>query len=343
MKKKIHTSIVGLNYYEATSEIFIKINEGVEITLKPEPDNPHDKHAVAIFIESLKIGYIRAREAKQISDAMRSNSNITVRPEHIDTACRPTYLPATVTIEKNIEITPPKIAPPNTAGIYRIYSSRTGGFYIGQSNDANRRIREHWTSLSLGIHPNSALQQLWNEYGDPNFIADLVAAAPDGLSSIARQNWLADSEIYYIGQGKKYGDCLNKYSGGLVLTQELRDLEGEEDRFERRSSNETIKKRRQEIKAELKKIDGELENLEKLLQTTRLKISELEETIKNKTGIRSWFYGSMEPWEKESNESLLSSRKLFFHNTTRKIDQLNKNKSTLSSRLGSLKKQAFKL
>ena len=344
MKKTISTSIVGLQYYGITVEIIGRINEGEKISLKEEPENPHDKNAVAVYIGSVKIGHIRASEAKQVCTAIKAHTTITVQPCDKSILRGSTYFSANVVIEKNIpHLSHPIIAKPNTAGIYRIYSASTGSFYIGQSIDVNNRIKQHWDSLRLGVHTNSALQQLWTQYGESEFIADVVATAPDDLGSADRQFWLADSEVFYISQGKKYGECLNKYSGGLVLTQELRNLEDESDRHNRLINNDAIRKRRQEVKQELSTITSELNRLEADYQSATADIIRLKDIFRNKTGLRSWYYGGMRKWEKESNERQLSSQQLFASNMRAKIETLEKKYSRLIVELNDLNPKGFKI
>ncbi len=343
MKKKISTSVVGLQHHGVTVQVVERIKEGAHLSLKAEPDNTHDKYAVAVYVQNIKIGYIRAREARQVSGAIKAKATVTLMHCSDDTPSRVGYFSAKVIVESDIKTSPPQIAAPKTAGIYRIYSTNTGEFYIGQSVDVSARIREHWGELALGIHPNSALQELWADYGESNFMADLVAAAPEGLSSIDRQRWLADSEEYYISQGKKYGECLNKYPGGLVLTQELRDLEDEQERRGRLLGNDAIRARHQEVKQELSIIADKLEKLTDAYQTSLAHISRINNIITNKTGLRSIFYGRMESWEKKSNERELSSQQFFSSRMRAEIEELNKKQTDLISELGTLKPKSFKI
>jgi group I intron endonuclease len=55
------------------------------------------------------------------------------------------------------------------AGIYQIAIARGDKpekFYIGQSHDIERRLREHRRALAAGAHYNLALQRAYNKYGE---------------------------------------------------------------------------------------------------------------------------------------------------------------------------------
>lgn len=49
--------IAGFAYYDGL-DVISKLNLGVPVTLKAEPDNPHDPDAVAIYYENVKLGYV---------------------------------------------------------------------------------------------------------------------------------------------------------------------------------------------------------------------------------------------------------------------------------------------
>lgn len=344
MKKKINTAVVGIKFYGITKKIIEKINEGAQMRLEAEPENPHDSNAVAVYFEKIKIGHIRASEAPLVSRAMKELATAKAIARNKNVPSNATYFDADVLLEK--ETTPPQyptIAPAKTAGIYKIHSTSTGRYYIGQSIDVNIRIKEHWNSLLLGVHPNSELQKLWTTYGEADFKATLVAAAPEGLSSAERQIWLGDSETHYINQGRKYGSCLNKYSGKIVLTQELRDSEGEYEKAKRLLNNEAIIARRNELKQKLATIDFKLRTLNEAYNSTIENIFRLKDIIREKTGIRSLFNGRLKKRERAVLENqILSQQRL----ASEKFDEMRKVTSMqtdLAIEISSLKTNEFQI
>lgn len=54
MNGNIKTAVVGRKYYD------VEVKEGEILKMVPEPDNPHDSHAVAVYnIFNQKVGYIK--------------------------------------------------------------------------------------------------------------------------------------------------------------------------------------------------------------------------------------------------------------------------------------------
>ena len=54
-------------------------------------------------------------------------------------------------------------------GIYMIENLINHKVYIGQSQDIERRHKDHIRHLKHGNHDNSHLQNAWNKYGADNF------------------------------------------------------------------------------------------------------------------------------------------------------------------------------
>ena len=49
--------IAGFTYYDGV-DVIDKLELGTPVTLRSEPDNPHDPEAVSIYYEDTKLGYI---------------------------------------------------------------------------------------------------------------------------------------------------------------------------------------------------------------------------------------------------------------------------------------------
>lgn len=77
--------IAGLQYYRA-AELQELMQQGDELTLAHEADNPHDPNAVIIFWNRNKIGYIPSEHAKDISTMLDRCQNLYAKIEEIDPA-----------------------------------------------------------------------------------------------------------------------------------------------------------------------------------------------------------------------------------------------------------------
>jgi hypothetical protein len=58
--------IAGFKYYDGL-EAVEKLKLGASVRLEPEPDNPYDPEAVAIYHEDSKLGYIPKAKNSEIS------------------------------------------------------------------------------------------------------------------------------------------------------------------------------------------------------------------------------------------------------------------------------------
>ena len=59
-------SIAGFSYYEGAIA-FKSLEIGTTLTLKPEPTNTYDKHAIEIYFNDLKLGYVPKQESRKLS------------------------------------------------------------------------------------------------------------------------------------------------------------------------------------------------------------------------------------------------------------------------------------
>lgn len=74
--------------------------------------------------------------------------------------------------------------------IYKIECSENGYVYIGQTNNPDRREREHFGKLKSGSHPNRTLQADFNQYGKPAFSFDVIEALEIENKRQLEQYWL---------------------------------------------------------------------------------------------------------------------------------------------------------
>ena len=58
-------------------------------------------------------------------------------------------------------------------GVYKIVNNVTGQCYVGQSQRAKKRLKEHFRLLKLNKHTNQKLQNSYNKYGASNFYGSI--------------------------------------------------------------------------------------------------------------------------------------------------------------------------
>jgi group I intron endonuclease len=85
-------------------------------------------------------------------------------------------------------------------GIYKIMCLATGKFYIGSSNNLNKRKSIHFSQLRNKNHANAHLQNAFNKYGADNFIFDIIIFLPE---STTKQE-IVTVEQTYIDELKAY-------------------------------------------------------------------------------------------------------------------------------------------
>ncbi len=67
-------AIAGFQYYDGV-DVFGKLKIGTEVELIPEPDNPHDGYAVAIYFKGKKLGFIPRTQNRLISKLLHFGYN----------------------------------------------------------------------------------------------------------------------------------------------------------------------------------------------------------------------------------------------------------------------------
>ena len=100
-------------------------------------------------------------------------------------------------------------------GIYKITNKINGKSYIGQSNNIERRLKEH---KYISSETNKSLKKAYKKYGKENFEFSILEQC--------KLEELDEKEIYYISTLKpKY----NRTSGGNgsanhIVTKDLKEL-----------------------------------------------------------------------------------------------------------------------
>jgi hypothetical protein len=61
--------IAGFKYYDGL-DVIDQLKLGAVVTLKSEPENPHDPNAVAIYFEKTKLGYVPEYKNSDVSNLL---------------------------------------------------------------------------------------------------------------------------------------------------------------------------------------------------------------------------------------------------------------------------------
>ena len=71
-------------------------------------------------------------------------------------------------------------------GVYKIVNLAKGDCYVGQSQNVQKRIAEHFRLLRNGNHINPRLQNAFNKYGEKNFLwsVEVVCEDPSDLDVV---------------------------------------------------------------------------------------------------------------------------------------------------------------
>lgn len=182
---KRHTAIQGTWAYSAPhlkekGELFI----GVEISLRREPNNPHDRNATAIFRGTSKLGYLPRALAAELSPYLDSGGHSTGQIKHVGTNSHkgttyPTVYIDLVLTDLNpqsgiVELLHAASLLKDESGVYKIYNKVDQRSYIGSSTDVGKRLHEHIAQLQSGTHPNYRLAEGWRRNGPSAFEVSLI-------------------------------------------------------------------------------------------------------------------------------------------------------------------------
>ena len=101
-------------------------------------------------------------------------------------------------------------------GIYRIRNKINGKYYVGSSDNLERRQTEHQKALRAG-EDSIVLQRAWNKYGRENFVFEIIEEVEGN-----REVWIAHEQIY-LDEGFELGILYNiaKKAGGGNLGEEV--------------------------------------------------------------------------------------------------------------------------
>ena len=76
------------------------------------------------------------------------------------------------------------------SGIYKITNVITGDFYIGSSNDINRRWRAHKCPSTWKKCPNNPMYLVMRKYGIENFVFEVIEEAEESFLKEKEQQFI---------------------------------------------------------------------------------------------------------------------------------------------------------
>lgn len=109
----------------------------------------------------------------------------------------------------------------NKWGVYRIFNSMNGKFYIGSSVDLHKRSCEHIRLLNIGKHINLILQRSYNKSSEFYKIEVLEVVN----EHIGRKELLKLEQFYldkYHSYDNNFGYNYNSKATGVVFTDEIK-------------------------------------------------------------------------------------------------------------------------
>lgn len=180
-------AVKGTRYYKAT-ELLKRgsLLSGLAIRLEHQPDNPHDKNAVAVRVKKTgaMLGHISRELAPKYSALIDSGdiieasvANVEKTGTNINIDIRIVYKQSDehLTEKHNSRLWLSSYYMPEGPGIYAIRNIDSDRQYIGSSYNLKDRIRSHIRDLSIGCHANHALQSDFSRLGADHFEANIMA------------------------------------------------------------------------------------------------------------------------------------------------------------------------
>lgn len=280
-------SIVGMKYHPVDFDVNqMALIE--EIELCPEPENPHDENAVAVYILSQHIGYIDKKSAKWVSRLIQEGDDYFVEAIESDDSST-----IKIKITMNFDaVKAPKPVEGSLGGLYRITICSLQQVYVGQSNDINRRIASHWLDLQMGRHANSELQKAWSFGGFADLKVDVIEQAPPNQSELERQRWLGSREKHWISHYRNLGKSINILEGEVVATKAARVQFEAEVAAKNRDHDTYVKNRKNVIAAEMQVLNTRVSPTTEQICALYQKLNAAEARIKESGGLFARFSSS---------------------------------------------------
>lgn len=117
-------------------------------------------------------------------------------------------------------------------GIYMIKCLSNGKKYIGKATDLLSRERQHFSKLSVGNHPCMEMQNDYNQYGNENFVFEVLEQCSEDKLNHLEDYYILSNHTIENGYNSKRGDVVSlkgddfeNYSDDNVENLWIRELE----------------------------------------------------------------------------------------------------------------------
>lgn len=329
-KTLIKAYLVGMRY-QGIAQGAAVIAPNDRPSLRREPNNPHDRNAIAVEVCLRCVGYIDRDNAAILAPILDRGATYeaSLDPSRYRTNGG---IPLAIIVESRSDaIAPPKVASARTAGIYRLFVIGHQQSYFGQARDIQERIVQHWKDLNKGIHDNPVLRQLWYDRGGAAFRAEVFEAAPEGMNDLALARWLLDRERHWIRRHGGVRTTMNRREPELVLTPSAKRELSQEWKEQKQMEKEQRKRDRDRYNS-LKSLQIELRGKISALRSEQFSI---KKRINSATGIRGFLFGSQD--EKQNLPALRGK----LHQISAALEPLEKHGAEIESEFKELRRKLY--
>ena len=190
MNRTTNIKVAGTYYYQGP-KLFKSglMNENSSLTLMPEPNNPHDKNAVAVYFRTHKIGHLSREVASKYQALLLSNkvSRITISRCSLNNSGSSLNLHLAIHYEAEQNLINDCLScntAPNKAGAYEI-RYKNEPCYVGSTADLQKRCQQHSQMLQKGSHHNADLQRKFNNANGEGFTFKVVKIARSAEAALS--------------------------------------------------------------------------------------------------------------------------------------------------------------
>lgn len=300
--KNLRASLVGMRFYSPPFDVYERIASTAPF-LQTEPNNSHDKDAVAVLLQGYKIGYLDKESASRVAPLLRSRTELAIKVGAISN--RTIKLSLSYKTD-NLIAKAPQPTGGRVCGIYKL-SIKFGQYvYVGQASSINRRLKSHWIDLAAQAHPNKHLQRYWNRFGEEAFAAEIVEELPAYIpSGLARQEWLGEREGFWIAYYRSQATCLNILDGEVIATKDaLTDI-----KKANKAHDDNVRSQKQTISALLERLESQRAANQSKILDLESEARELQTFIKKNSGIVGFVFGNRSKTVVDHKKRMLESVK----------------------------------
>ena len=222
------------NFIKPTDAKKYSLPAGTNITLTPEPNNPHDVNAVIALRKDTrkKLGYIPREQAKILSPILRNGTSYTAKVDDYTFVSKGKHGPqphVNISIEIDADIQQKLVPAINSnqfkgvSGVYAITNAKNKKVYVGSSRDIANRWQTHKRQLTTNTHSNFELQRDWNQHGEGVFRFEVLERQTNNLSA-SEANWIRKLDAYTNGYNQTAHGQAGTGSAAYRNTSTSRDI-----------------------------------------------------------------------------------------------------------------------